>query len=59
MKLITTYGRNSNNKVAMFRYKYIHIFTSWMYCSSISIEAFNSWVQKGKMKKIGKPNEDK
>ena len=57
MRLITTYetGANRSTKAMIFMYKYIHILTRYLYSSSISIEAFNSWIQKGSITKTGKP----
>ena len=59
MRLITTYDSNASyiNRATLFRYKSLYFFTSWLYSSFISIEAFDTWIQKGSITKTGKPNE--
>ena len=59
MQLIVTYagGAYYNNKAKVFKYYTLYLLTNRLHNTALSIEAFDTWVQKGSITKIGKPNE--
>ena len=61
MWLITTYagGAYYNNKAKVFKYYTLYLLTNRLHNTTLSIKAFDIWVQKGSLTKTGKLDEDK